>query len=441
MRINFYLIVVAFVIGFSEVNAAPKIEHWQTENGAQVYFVAAPELPMVDIQVVFDAGGARDGDNGGVAILTNGLLAEGAGDFNADQIAEKFDALGARFSNSSHRDMAVVSLRSLSEANIFDPALTLFNTVITQPNFPVDAFERERSRILVAIEQQKQSPGAIASEAFFKAIYNDHPYAALPTGSEASVKQLTIKDLKAFYKQYYVAGNAVIAMVGDMDRAQAEKVANAAVKGLPKGEHAAALPAVANIENANQIAIDHPSTQTHVLVGVPGMKRGDADYFNLYVGNHILGGNGLVSRLSQEVREKRGLSYSTYSYFSPMREQGPYTLGLQTKNESTQEALKVLHDELVKFVTNGPSAEELEASKKNITGEFPLNIASNSKIVGYIAMIGFYGLPLDYLDRYNDNINAVTVESIKEAFQRRVNPDNMVTVLVGGEPQAKTSKN
>jgi zinc protease len=164
------------------------------------------------------------------------------------------------------------------------------------------------------------------------------------------------------------------------------------------------------------------------------MARGDEDYFDLYVGNHILGGNGLVSRLSQEVRENRGLSYSTYSYFLPMRKQGPFILGLQTKNETAQEALKVLKDELRKFVNQGPTAEELEASKKNITGGFPLRISSNSKIAGYIAMIGFYGLPLDYLDQFNAKIEAVTLDSIKTAFQRRVNPDKMATVLVGGQP-------
>ncbi len=435
MRTNSIIILsIALLasVSFSQAHASPNIQHWETSNGARVFFVAAPELPMVDVQVVFDGGAARDGDKNGVALLTNGLLSEGAADLNADQIAEQFDALGARFGNSSERDMAIVTLRSLSESDVLQPVISLLNKILTKPTFPADAFERERNRMLLAIEQRKQSPGDLAEEAFYHAVFDHHPYANLPEGSESSVKALSVADLKSFYQTYYVAKNAVIAIVGNLDKPQAEQLANAVVAGLPSGQRAPGLPAVHSLDAEKDIHIEHPSTQTHILVGTPGMARGDADYFDLYVGNHILGGNGLVSRLSQEVRENRGLSYSTYSYFLPMRKQGPFILGLQTKNETAQEALKVLKDELRKFVDQGPTAEELEASKKNITGGFPLRISSNSKIVGYVAMIGFYGLPLDYLDQFNAKIEAVTVDSIKSAFQRRVNPDKMATVLVGG---------
>ena len=425
-----YLVVLGLLwAGYAQ--ATPKIEHWQTDNGARVYFVAAPELPMVDAQVVFDGGGARDGDKSGVALLTNALLAEGAGSLNADQIAEQFEALGAQFGNSSERDMAIVTLRSLSDADLLNPAVTLLNTVLTKPSFPADAFARERGRLLTAIEQRKQSPDDLADEAFYKAVFNHHPYAGMPEGTQTSVQALTVTDLKAFYKQYYVAKNAVIALVGALTREQAEQLANAIVAGLPAGEAAPALPEVTSLSEATTVRIDHPSTQTHILVGAPGVSRGAPDYYDLYVGNHILGGNGLVSRLSDEIREKRGLSYSTYSYFLPMSQQGPFILGLQTKNETATEALQVLKDELRKFVAEGPSAEELDAAKKNITGGFPLRISSNSKIVGYIAMIGFYNLPLDYLDQFNAKIEAVTLDSIKSAFQNRVNPDKMATVLVG----------
>jgi zinc protease len=432
MRINRLVIFCIVVFITSTAWATPKIQHWQTSNGAKVYFVPAPELPMADVQVVFDGGAARDNGKSGLAVLTNALLAEGASDLDADQIAEQFDSLGARFSNSAHRDMAVVSLRSLSDKDMLDRALNLMNVILTQPTFPKDAFERERSRMLVSIESRKQDPGDLADEAFYQAIFGKHPYGTLPNGYKDTVEAITLENIQGFYKTYYVAKNAVVAIVGDLDRQRAEQVANAVVKDLPDGEHAPVLPDVPAIESPETIKIAHPSAQTHIMVGQPGMKRGDEEYFDLYVGNHILGGNGLVSRLSQEVRENRGLSYSTYSYFSPMRKKGPYVLGLQTKNESAEEALQVLQAELKKFVNEGPTPEELEAAKKNITGGFPLRIASNSKIVGYIAMIGFYGLPLDYLDQFNDKINAVTVDSIKQAFQKRVQPDKMITVLVGG---------
>ncbi|WP_455221939.1 M16 family metallopeptidase, partial [Kaarinaea lacus] len=409
------------------------IQHWTTDNGARVYFVAALELLIVDLQIIFDAGVVCDKGNAGTAVLTNGLLAEGAGNLNANQISERFDGLGARFSNDAQRDMANLTLRSLSDDKVLTPALANLALILSQPTFPEDAFERERKRMLIGLEQRKQSPGALADEAFYKAVFKSHPYSVMPSGYEDTVPALTIDDLKAFYKRYYVASNAVIAIVGDLDRAKAEQVAAKLVAQLPQGTPAEKLPDVANLNDQETIKLSHPSTQTHILLGQPGMKRGDPDYFALYVGNHILGGSGLVARLSNEIREKRGLAYSTYSYFLPMRKDGPFQIGLQTRNDQAEEALSVVRETLKTFIENGPTEEELNAAKKNITGGFPLRISSNKKILGYIGMIGFYGLPLDYLDTFNEKIQAVTAADIKDAFKRRVNPDTMVTVLVGQE--------
>jgi zinc protease len=413
--------------------ANPDIQHWRTDNGARVYFVAAPELPMVDVRIVFDAGAARDEDAPGLAILTNGLLAEGAAGLSANQIAEHFAAIGARFSNSAQRDMAVLSLRTLSEKKIFDEAVDMLAKILAQPDFPKNAFERERSRLLATLKRHKQSPETIADEAFYDAVYGDHPYHTPPTGTEIGIQSLDVAKLRAFYERYYVGSNAVVAIVGDLDRAGAEQLAKTLLDKLPEGQPAADLPVTSDLDEAREIRIEHPSAQTHILVGQAGMKRGDPDYFPLYVGNHILGGSGLVARLSNEIREKRGLAYSAYSYFAPMRQKGPYTFGVQTRNASAQESLDVLRETLRKFVAEGPTSAELEASKKNITGGFPLRISSNKKIIDYIAMIGFYQLPLDYLDTFNQQVQAVSVEDIKQIFQSRVYPDKMVTVLVGGK--------
>jgi len=237
--------------------------------------------------------------------------------------------------------------------------------------------------------------------------------------------------LKAFYQRYYVASNATIAIVGNLDRAQAEQVAKTVIGKLPKGTPAQNLPEVAAIPQQETISVEHPSAQTHILLGQPGMKRGDPDYYTLYVGNHMLGGSGLIARLSNEIREKRGLAYSTYSYFLPMQQYGPFQIGLQTRTDQADAALEVVHETVKTFIENGPTAEELTAAKKNITGGFPLRISSNKKILGYVGMIGFYDLPLDYLDTFNEKIQAVTAADIQDAFKRRVKPDKMVTVLVG----------
>lgn len=431
---------IALSLIATSAQATPKIQHWLTKNGARVYFVPAPQLPMVDIQVVFDAGAARDGNKPGLALLTNGLLSEGAAKMSANKIAETFESLGAEFSNSSHRDMSVLSLRSLTDPKKLDPALDMFAKILSKPDFPSKALTRERKRLLVSLEQRKQSPGQLGYVAFFKALYPNHPYANDPSGEIDSVKKIKVRDLIHFYDRYFVAKNAVIAIVGALDRAGAEAVAEKVLGGLKSGEAAKPVSGAKDVAKAKTERIDYPSAQTHVLVGQPGMKRGDADYFALYVGNHILGGSGLVSRLAEEIREKRGLSYSAYSALSPMRDRGPYIFALQTRNDSAKEALQVLREQINKFVDKGPTEKELIAAKKNITGGFPLQIASNKSIVGYIAMIGFYGLPLNYLDTFTANIDAVTVAKIKDAFKRRVHPDKMVTVLVGPPPTELAGK-
>ncbi len=432
IRILPLALLSSLVIG-NFAQAAPNIQDWRTENGARVFFVEANELPMVDVQVWFDAGGARDQNKPGLALLTNAVMPEGAADMTADILAEKFEAIGAQTSNSSQRDVAEFTLRSLSDSKYMNSAASLMAAVISRPSFPEDAFNREKNRLLIALKSRKQSPDEIADEEFYHMIFGNHPYGAMPEGTEDSVKSIVRADLLDFYKRYYVGNNAVIAIVGAISKSTAKKLADTLVGKLPAGTAAPGIPDVTTAASIGSQFIEHPSTQSHILIGQPGLKRGDPDYFALYLGNHILGGNGLVSRISNEVREKRGLSYSAYSYFMPMKQIGPYVLGLQTANNSRDEALKVLQQTLHDFIDKGPTPEELDAAKKNLTGGFPLRVSSNSKIVEYVAMIGFYGLPLDYLDKFNENVQNVTLEQVKDAFTRRVKPDQMAIVVVGAK--------
>ena len=434
MVTRIFYIVISLLLSFN-VQANPQIEHWKTDNGGRVYYVSAPELPMLDIKIVFDAGAAQDKDLPGTALLTNAMLSEGAGGKTADEIAAAFDDIGANFGNASERDMAILSLRSLTAEPALSSALKMLTTVLSQADFPQDAFERLQKQVLVGLQAEKQSPNAVASRAFFANLYGQHPYASMPTGDEEVVQQLNVKTLKKFYQQYYVARNATVVLVGAIDKSQAKVIAQQILSALPEGEMAAPIPQVAALEAGKVVAIEHPSQQTHIMMGQPGISRDDPDYFALYVGNHILGGSGLVSQLSNEIREKRGLSYSTYSYFMPMHQQGPYQFGLQTRNDQAQEALDVMQATLKSFILNGPSEEELTAAKQNITGGFALRVDSNSKIADYLAMIGFYGLPLDYLETFKDKVSQVTIAQIKDAYSRRVHPDNMVTVMVGGKAE------
>jgi zinc protease len=411
--------------------AGPKIESWNTANGAKVLFVAATDLPMVDIRMVFDAGSARDGATPGISRLTNALLTEGAGDWDANQIAERVESVGTELGSGALRDMGWVSVRTLSEPKALATSVDTLATIVSKPTFAKDALERNRQMMLAGLERLEQSPGQVAERRFFQEVFGNHPYGIHGGGTRESLSGFSQDDVRAFHRRFYVAANAVIAIVGDLDRKGAEKLAEDLTAQLRSGEHAPKLPQVAALEKGMEVRKPFPSSQSHILLGQPGMQRGDPDYFPLYVGNHILGGGGLVSLLAEEVREKRGLSYSVYSQFSPMRMPGPFVMGAQTQNAKVEEALQVMRATLRRFIEQGPTADELQAAKNKITGGFPLRIASNSDITAYLGMIGFYGLPLDHLDTLVAKVNRVTAEQIKDAFRRRLHPDRLVTVVVG----------
>jgi zinc protease len=248
---------------------------------------------------------------------------------------------------------------------------------------------------------------------------------------DAHVARIERADLAQFYRRYYVAANASLAIVGDLSRAQAEALATELLGSIPVGEPAPALAAPALPAGSTE-RVAHPSAQAHVLMGLPVLTRDDPDYYPLLVGNYVLGGGGFVSRLTAEVREKRGYAYSVYSAFSPDRVAGPFQIGLQTKGSQIDDALSVVRSTLRDFIAGGPTGQELAAAKANIINGFGLRLDSNRKILGYVSMMAFYGLPPDWLDAYPKAVAAVTEARIKDAFQRRVPMDHLVTVVVGG---------
>ena len=424
--------VFLLIIGLAGlVQAGPKVESWQTSGGAKVMFVAAPDLPMVDVRVVFDAGSARDGDLPGLARFTNAMLDEGAGQWDADALALRLDERGIQFGNGSLRDMGWVSVRSLVEPEVLDVALDTTAALLAEPTFDKDAIERVRQQMQVSLRSSLQSPAGIAKRRFFQTLYGDHPYAHDSGGNAQSLAAIKRDDLERFHSRYYVGANAVVAIVGAVDRATAERIAERVIAGMAKGKAAPALPKPEAV-SAGELREDFPSSQSHIYVGQGGMSRHDPDYFALYVGNHVLGGGALVSLLGEEVRNKRGLSYSVYSYFSPMRVDGPFLMVAQTKNDQAEQALKVMRDTLARFVEQGPSEQELEDAKRNLIGGFPLRIASNGKIVEYLAMMGFYDYPLNWLDTLTDKLAAVNIEQVRDAFERRINATAGIAVIVGG---------
>lgn len=425
-------ILALFMTGAAD--AALPIQHWQTANGAQVYFVESRGLPLLDISVEFDAGARRDTPaQAGLASLTVQTLMLGAGGLPEETISRRLADVGAQLAASFDPDRAGMTLRTLSSERERNQSLDLLVKVLQQPDFPDAAIEREKARIIAGLKEEDTQPGPIGEKAFYAALYGSHPYGLPGAGKIETLATLQRQDVAEFYRRHYVADAAVISLVGDVSRSQAESIAEQLAAGMPRGT--APLPALPDVTQPIQeetLRIPHPATQSHILIGIPGMSRNDPDYFALYLGNYILGGGGFASRLTEEVREKRGLAYSVYSYFLPLAQPGPFQIGLQTKQEQSQQALEIVRATLSRFVTQGPTQDELRRAKQNIGGGFPLRIDSNKKILGYLAMIGFYHLPLSYIDEFANKIERVTLADVKDAFKRRIDPERMVTVIVGG---------
>ena len=425
------------------------IEHWTQPSGAQVFLVQSHALPMVDVQLDFDAGSRRDpaGQAGlasvtasmsGMGVLANPARGEPALDENA--LGEAWADLGASFGGNASSDRMSFALRSLTYPDLLAKAVQLAARQLAAPAFPADIWQRERETMSAAIKEANTRPATLAQRAFDQAVYGAHPYGYDTT--EDSLKRIEVAHMADLYRQMIQPCRAKVTLVGALTRAQADGLVAQLLAGLAGPQTATAgevrcpaLPAVAEVaplSQASELRIAFDSAQAHVLLGQPGYKRNDPDFFALLVGNYILGGGGFVSRLTNEVREKRGLSYSVYSYFAPGLHAGAFALGLQTRPDQADQALQVSRDVLARFVADGPTEAELQDAKDNLIGGFALRLDSNRKLLDNVANIAWNNLPLDYLDNWTQRVQSITVADIRAAFQRKLQPDRMVTVVLGG---------
>jgi zinc protease len=460
-------LILVLAAGFASIcvslsaHAALQIQSWTQADGARVLFVENHSIPILDLNIDFDAGGRRDpAPKAGLAELTNAMLARGVQEtriangsvaeasaspaqsaqnlvepaLTEAQISDAFADTAAQRSGGADTERGSAALRSLSSVPERSAAIRLLARILAQPSFPEEFVARDKARTIAGIKEDLTKPEAIASRAFWHLLYGSHPYANEAT--VASVQAITREDLVSFHRLHYVANRAVVSIIGDVTRAEAEAIAQELTRRLPQGAALPPLPPVP-AAHAQRLRIPHPASQAHILIGMPAEVRGDPDFFALTVGNYVLGGGGFVSRLTNEVREKRGLTYGVYSGFSPMAQKGPFQIGLQTKKESAEQALKVVNQTLAAFLRDGPTAAELQAAKDNLIGSFPLRIDNNRKILSNIALIGFYNLPLDYLDTWTAHVAQVSIAEVRAAFARKVMQQQLSTVIVGLQPLSK----
>ncbi len=425
----------------TQAGAALPIQRTQLASGAQVYVVSSMAIPMVDVQIEFDAGGRRDPAGlAGLASVTSGhfskgvLASGGKAALDENQLGEAWADLGASFGASAGDDRMSFSLRSLTYPDLLGKAVALAAQQLAAPAFPAALWLRDAERISASIKEANTKPATIANRRFNSAVYGSHPYGNELT--EESLRRITVPAMQNFYTSHVRACRAKISIVGAVSLADAAQIATQFLAGLPQ-TGCDALPTVTEVQPlaaAQNINVPFDSAQAHVMIGQSGYKRSDPDFFALLLGNHILGGGGFTSLLTQEVREKRGLSYSVYSYFSPGLHAGAFAIGLQTRPDQAVQAVQVSKDVLTRFVKDGPSKQELQAAKDNLIGGFALRIDSNRKLLDNVANIAWVNLPLDYLDNWTQRIDKISTTDIQAALQRKLQPEKMVTVVVGGAP-------
>lgn len=425
----------------------PKIDAFTTSKGTKVLFVRTTELPIVDVRITFNAGAARDpmidttrkNRYQGTANLTAAMLAKGITTKSnrskvtvktENEIAAELENNGLSFSSKAYKDMFVVSMRSLSADKYLQPATQLMHDILTKSNFPSDVLKRVKAQAIIGLQQAAERPNKIASSAFFKELYGSHPYALPSTGTLESVPNITQAQLQQFRDTFLVAKNASIAITGDLTLTQAKTLAERITADMTVGNAAPKLP-VPKKPKRKHIHIPFDSNQTTILAGQLGIDRQDPQVYDLTVANDILGGGEFHAKLMHELREKRGLTYGAYSGFSPMQVTGPFTISFSTRNDKAKEALKVTKRTLRNYLIKGATESEVEETKNSMVNKFPLGLATNKSINGWLGMMAFYDLPLDYMADYSLNVKTVTPYSVNRAFQDKVSSRNLVIVTVG----------
>ncbi len=426
------MLAVLYIAGWNSL-WAKTVEsiNWITSNGLPVSFYPAPEVPMLELRLAFRSGSAYDGKNFGLSTLTASLIGDSSAGMSTDTIAERYEDVGAQFSADNNRDMTVFSLRSLTEDKALTQGMDTFIHTLTKATFAQLDFLREKQRQLTGLAQRKESPNQVGTDLFYEKLYGTHPYAHPVPGVDKTLQAITREQVEQFYRQYYVAKNAYLVIVGAIDVNKAKQIAEQLSAQMEKGEKAPDVPQASSLSSSSVINYPFPSSQTILRLGQLGISYHIADYFPIVVGNYILGGGALVSRLAIEVREKRGLTYGVGSQFQPLSGEGPFVIGLSTKSAQSDEALAVTRNVLQGYLEKGPDEKELKAAKLYLTGSFPLALASNNQIADMLLRMAFYDLPKDYLTNYRKNIEQVSIKQIKTAMDKQLNPNKMLLVKVG----------
>ncbi len=415
---------------------AMKIQKVKSPGGIEAWLVEEHKLPLLTMDFAFTGGAAQDPEGKeGLAYFVSGMLDEGAGDLTSKQYQERKEELAFRMGFSASRDTFSGSFQTLTEYR--DESVEMLRLAISKPRFDEEAMERVRRQIMTGFKFDVNDPNKVAAKHWRKIAFGSHPYGNELKGDEKSLASLTQGDMKAFLKKTFAKDNLKIAVVGDIDAKSLGILLDKIFGDLPEKADLKTVPDVKEIPGPTEKVIEMDVPQSVVQFGHEGILRNDPDFVTAYVLNYIIGGGGFSSRLTEEVREKRGLAYSVYSYLSPYRHGGLYVGGVATENKAVNKSIEVIRDVFKDFAENGPSEEELKNAQKYLTGSYALRFDTSAKISSQLLWIQVEKLGMDYIEKRNSMINAVTMEDIKRVAKRLLKPDNMIITVVG-RPVAKT---
>lgn len=425
----------------TSAHAILPIEKLDSFKGAQAYLVQTKSLPMVDIEISIDAGDRYDPSaKSGLATVVGQLMNYGAksekGLLNEAQIADEIADLGANLGISVSGERAIMRIRTLSRKDLRDRAVQLASAMLSAPTYDAKILAREKQRMTTALLESETKPESVLDRRFRKLVYGDYPLANSPT--VRSIANINATDLQQFHKQFYRGDRMIVSIVGDVSKAEAAEIVQGLLQRVPQsGPAVAKLPEFERspVEPLSQreVTIPFDTQQAHIAMGMTAVTRSNPDYFPLLVGNYVLGGGGFVSRLMSEVREKRGLAYSVFSYFAPGKDVGIFQAGVQTKSDQATLALEVMSSTIAQFIANGPMQSELDAAKANLINGYPLRIDNNRKLLDNVSSIAWNNLPLDTMDVWTKQVEMVSLDQVKEAFQKYLAMDRMKIVVLGAK--------
>ena len=425
----------------ASAQATLPIEQLESFNGARAYLVQTKSLPMVDIEVSIDAGDRYDpAGKSGLADLVAGLMTYGArgdkGLLSEAQIADEIADLGANIGFSVSGERATLRIRSLSRKDLRDRVVQLAAAMLSAPSYDANIVAREKQRTITSLLEAETKPEYVLERRFKSMVYGNYPLAQSP--SVKSVSAITPADLAQFHKRFYRSDRMIVSIVGDVEQAQAKEIVQNLLKKIPQA--GPNIPTLTQLQRSpveplsqREVFIPFDSQQAHIAMGMTAVTRNNPDYFPLLVGNYILGGGGFVSRLMSEVREKRGLAYSVFSYFSPGKDAGIFQAGLQTKSDQGALALEVMSQTIANFIANGPTVSELLAAKANLVNGYPLRIDNNRKLLDNVSSIVWNDLPLNTMEIWTQQVEAVTLDQVTAAFQKYLAMDRMKIVVLGAQ--------